>query len=80
MPGVAVTVPEATYLGWLDCRNCGIEGSPQEFFLRQAKVALSEGDWFGAGGEGFVRLNFGCTRATLTEALERMAAALAAIR
>jgi cystathionine beta-lyase len=35
-------------------------------------VALNEGAWFGEGGDGFVRLNFGCPRSTLVEALERL--------
>lgn len=76
MPGVRTTVPEATYLAWLDCREAGITGSPYKFFLDEARVALSDGAAFGPGGEGFVRLNFGCPRAMLTEGLERMRAAL----
>ncbi|MBI2016361.1 MAG: putative C-S lyase, partial [Candidatus Rokubacteria bacterium] len=44
----------------------------------KARVALNDGKTFGAGGAGFVRLNFGCPRAILTEALTRMRAALAA--
>ena len=76
MPGVKCQKPEGTYLAWLDCREAGIPGHPHEFFLEQAGVALNDGAAFGAGGEGFVRLNFGCPRATLTEALERMRAAL----
>jgi cystathionine beta-lyase len=76
MPGVSLAAPEGTYLAWLDCRRAGIEGSPQEFFLRQARVALNDGATFGQGGDGFVRLNFACTRATLCEALERMADAV----
>jgi cystathionine beta-lyase len=78
--GINVTVPEATYLGWLDCneliRGGKMNGAPYDFFLKQAKVALNEGKEFGLGGEGFVRLNFGCPRKTLAEALERMTAAL----
>lgn len=79
--GIRVTVPDATYLAWLDCnelvRSGKIYGTPHEFFLKQAKVALNEGNEFGFGGEGFVRLNFGCPRKTLEDALERMKAALA---
>jgi cystathionine beta-lyase len=79
--GVRITVPDATYLAWLDCRQLvqsgKIEGSPHKFFLEKAKVALNEGADFGPGGEGFVRLNFGCPRRTLEEALDRMKAALA---
>ena len=78
MPRIRVAAPEATYLAWLDCRESGIPGSPYQFFLDHARVALSNGPDFGTGGEGFVRLNFGCSRATLMEALGRMAAALAA--
>ncbi len=77
LPGVTMTKPEGTYLGWLDCRGLGIEqDTPFEFFLREARVALQDGAIFGRGGEGFVRLNFGCPRSTLLEALERMHAAL----
>ncbi len=76
MPWIRTTVPQATYLAWFDCRNAGIEGNPYAFFRREAKVALNDGIPFGAGGEGFVRLNFGCPRTLLLEGLERMKAAL----
>ena len=78
--GIRTTVPDATYLAWLDCnelvRSGRIIGTPQEFFLKQARVALNEGRDFGTGGEGFARLNFGCPRKTLEEALQRMKDAL----
>lgn len=77
LPGVRVTAPEATYLAWLDCRETGL-ADPYAFFLSEAKVALNDGTSFGPGGEGFVRLNFGCPRALLADALGRMAGALAA--
>jgi len=76
LPGIEMVAPEATYLAWMDCRRSGITGSPQEFFLERARVALHDGAWFGTRGDGFVRLNFGCPRSTLAEALERMKAAL----
>jgi len=76
MPGVVHTPPEATYLAWLDCRALKLAPSPCAFFLKQAKVALSDGPDFGAPGAGFVRLNFATSRAILGEALERMAKAL----
>jgi cystathionine beta-lyase len=77
MPGLSMTVPEATYLAWIDCRALmaarGV-ADPVAFF-EAAGVGLSEGAAFGA--PGFVRLNFGCPRATLADALGRMARALA---
>jgi len=75
-PGIRMTRMEATYLAWLDCRKAPIPGNPFEFFLKHAKVALSDGREFGKGGEGFVRLNFACPRKTLKEALDRMRDAL----
>ena len=53
-----------------------IEGSPYEFFLRRAKVALSDGPNFGTPGRGFARINFATSRAIVAEALDRMAEAL----
>jgi cysteine-S-conjugate beta-lyase len=79
LPGVTLAAPEATYLAWLDCRGARIPGGdPFTFFLERAKVALNDGRLFGPGGDGFVRLNFGCPRALLAEGLDRMARALAA--
>ncbi len=80
MPGIRCHRPEGTFLAWLDCREVGITGPPCEFFLEHARVALNDGKAFGPEGEGFVRLNFGCPRATLTEALERMRVALEKLR
>jgi cystathionine beta-lyase len=82
LPGVSMANPEATYLAWLDCRNTPaweeVDGrrDAHKFFLQHARVALSEGATFGVGGEGFVRLNYGCPRSRLEEALERMKQAI----
>lgn len=75
LPGVEQTYPEATYLAWLDFRAYGIE-DPYQFFLEHAKVALNPGTAFGAPGKGFTRLNFGTTKALLTQALEQIATAV----
>ena len=76
IPGIRLTMPPATYMTWLDCNplleSGRIKGSPFEFFLNEAKVALSDGAQFGPGGEGFVRLNFACPRSVLEEALMKM--------
>src|SRR5215212_4373262 len=77
MPQLRTTVPEASYLAWIDCREAGISGNPQAFFLEHAKVGLNDGATFGPGGEGFVRMNMACPRATLIEGLESMRNALA---
>lgn len=72
MPGLEMTPVEATYLAWIDTRSAGMD-NPARFF-EQAGVGLSDGKFFGA--PGYVRLNFGCPRATLETALRRMQKAL----
>ena len=76
IPGMRVTVPAATYLAWLDCTDLKLETPPYEFFLKEARVALSDGGRFGAENQKFVRLNFGTSRRILKQALERMRNAL----
>lgn len=76
MPHVGITVPEATYLAFMDFSRAHITGSPYTFFLEKAKVALNDGGTFGPGYAKYSRMNFGCPRSQLMEALERMAAVL----
>ena len=76
LPGLSMAEPQGTYLAWLDCRETRIPGNPHEFFLEKAGVAFNDGKIFGRGGGGFVRINFGCPRSILAEALERMKGAL----
>jgi cystathionine beta-lyase len=75
MPGVRITVPQATYLAWLDFTQLDVEKSPFEFFLEHANVALSDGAIFGE--KGHARLNFGTSRRILRQALDRMTEVLA---
>lgn len=74
-PGIRMRLPQSTYLAWLDCSALDIQ-HPQQFFLNEAKVALSCGLEFGDDCAQFVRLNFGCPRPMLEEALARMERAL----
>lgn len=72
MPGLRAYPVQATYLAWIDARALPVV-DPAAFF-ESAGVGLSDGAEFGA--PGFVRLNFGCQRGVLDEALRRMAGAL----
>ena len=69
--GVAMTPVEATYLAWIDVRNLGL-ANPAAHFEAHG-LGLSDGSDFGA--PGWLRLNFGCPRTTLDEALRRFNAA-----
>ncbi len=80
LPGVVWRPPEATYFAWLDCTALDLQPDPASVFLERGRVALSEGEFFGAGGEGFVRLNFAAAPSVLEEAVRRMAVAGASAR
>ena len=77
IPGIRVEAPiEATYLAWLNLEALHL-ADPVAHFETHG-VGLSEGAYFGAPKGHYVRLNFGCPRATLAEALHRMKTAVAA--
>ena len=76
LPGVRMTLPDASFLAWLDCRELGLGDDPARHFLDRARVALSPGLEFVSGGEGFVRLNFATLPSMLDRAIGRMAASL----
>ncbi|GGL95592.1 MalY/PatB family protein [Nakamurella endophytica] len=77
LPGVRSPRPAAGYLAWLDCRALGLGDDPAQVFLDRAGVALHHGPDFGAQGAGWARINVGCPPDLLTEAVRRMAAAVA---
>jgi cystathionine beta-lyase len=64
-----LTVPEATYLAWIDARAIDADNPLPAF--EALGVGLSDGRDFGV--PGYLRLNFGCRRALLKEALQRLA-------
>jgi len=64
---------DATYLAWIDCRALGVDA--YKLFL-DGGVILNDGKSFGVGGDGFVRLNFGTSRAVLRKILDKMHKAL----
>jgi cystathionine beta-lyase len=80
LAGISMAMPEGTYLAWLDCRAAGIPGNPYQFFLEQAHVGFNDGRDFGPGGVDFVRMNFGCPRSILVEALDRVKEALRGLK
>lgn len=73
LPQVKVVRPEASFLVWLDCRALGLSHDALiDLFVNRARLALNDGEMFGHGGEGFMRMNVGCPRAVLQQALERL--------
>ena len=76
MPQIKTTIPASTYLLWMDMRGLALGADLMDFFYNQAGLAPSPGLFFGSAGDGFVRLNFGCPRATLEMGLKRLRTAI----
>ena len=80
LSGVRCTVPDATFLAWLDFNDLirvgKVPACPYKYFLKDVNLSLNDGATFGPGGEGFVRLNFGCPRSTMLTALQRIRTSL----
>jgi cystathionine beta-lyase len=81
IPEIVPVRPEATYMIWLDCRKLGMKGTAlKDFFTNTAGVGLFEGSQFGAGGEGFMRMNVATPRNILEKALEQIKTAVSGRR
>jgi len=78
-PSIGYTLPDATYIAWLDCRSLGIDGSPADFFREHAGVTVTDGELCGAGYEGYVRFVFAMPRPILEQAVRAMATAVASL-
>ena len=70
--GIQAIRPEASFLVWLDGRAKGLSQEKLlSWFQEEAGILVNNGAGYGTGGEGFVRLNIGCPRSIVDEALER---------
>lgn len=76
LPQAHFTMPEATYLGWIDFRDYGLPDNAGTWLLKNARIRLNDGPTFGPGGEGHARINLATPRYLLVEALGRMADAV----
>lgn len=80
LPKIKPLRPEASFLVWLDCRALGLNHEQLiDLFVNKAHLALNDGEMFGKGGAGFMRVNVGTPRAILTKALEQLTEAVAGI-
>ena len=80
LPKIKPLRPEASFLVWLDCRALGLNHEQLiDLFVNKAHLALNDGEMFGKGGAGFMRVNVGTPRAILTKALEQLTKAVAEI-
>jgi len=77
LPELRVTMPEATYLLWIDFRKLGMSVDElSSFMLNKAKIVCNSGSAFGQNGEGFMRMNVGCQRGVVEDAMKRLDSAI----
>ena len=73
LPQIKPLRPQASFLVWLDCRGLRLQHDALvHLFVDEAGLALNDGEMFGKGGEGFMRMNIASPRAVLREALGRL--------
>lgn len=76
LPKAVLSPLEATYLAWVDLRAYGFSTRALQQRTHQAGVAFTMGNFFGAQGEGFLRINLACPHSQLREALSRLQKAI----
>ncbi|WP_018236274.1 MalY/PatB family protein [Ensifer sp. BR816] len=79
-PRLKVLPTDSLYLAWMDCRDLGMDAERlNRFMLTKGRVWLDKGQKFGIEGHGFMRVNLGCPRSTVDEAIRRITAAVSTI-
>lgn len=77
IPGIRPLRPQASFLVWLNCRDLHLNHEQLlDLFIDMAHLALNDGEMFGPGGEGFMRLNVASPRMIIRQALEQLAEAV----
>jgi cystathionine beta-lyase len=77
MPAIKPVRPQASFLVWLDCTSLQLNHEQLlDLFINRAHLALNDGEMFGSGGEGHMRLNVGEPRSIVQRGLEQLAEAV----
>jgi len=81
IPLVKPLKPEATFLMWLDFSQLmnRLGARFNHWLINEAGLGLNNGAMFGAGGDSYQRLNFGCPRSTIEQALMKLKNAVTSI-
>ena len=73
VPQISVVRPQASFLVWLNCKMLGLSHDALiDLFVNKAHLALNDGEAFGPGGEGYMRMNVGCPRQILETAMQQL--------
>ncbi|MGL5319078.1 MAG: MalY/PatB family protein [Bacteroidales bacterium] len=73
IPDIKPMIPDASFLIWLDFSKTGLTHEQiKDRLVSEARLAFNDGLAFGGEGEYFMRMNVGCSRSILVEAMDRM--------
>ena len=73
IPAVKPLRPQASFLVWLNCKDLHLNHEQlNDLFINKAHLALNDGEMFGPGGQGFMRLNVATPRSILEKALKQL--------
>ena len=77
VPQIKPMIPQGSFLIWLDCAGLEMNSHQlQDFMVKDARLGLNKGTTFGPGGEQHLRLNIGCSREVLKQAMEQLKSAI----
>lgn len=77
LPQIKPLRPQASFLVWLDCRALELTHNElNHLFVAEARLALNDGEMFGEGGEGYMRMNVATPRSVLEQALQLLTEAV----
>lgn len=73
LPEFQFSIPEATYLAWIDASRLPFTGEAlQDALIHRGKVAIMPGSYYGPNADSFLRMNVGCARSKVIQGLNRM--------
>lgn len=72
IPQISFSIPDGTYLGWLDFSKLNIEGNLNLRLKNEAKVQLNDGFGFYQPCNNYQRINVACPLDTLKKGLDRI--------
>jgi cystathionine beta-lyase len=81
VPDIVAVRPQASFLIWLDCTGLGLSHEALiDLFVNKAQLAFNDGEAFGRGGEGHMRMNVGAPRDMVAEAMRRIETAVQSLK
>jgi len=73
IPDVSVIGADSTYFAWLDMRKLNLKSQQLAYQLEEEEHMIVEnGESFGKGGKGFIRINLGTSSENLKAGLKRL--------